>query len=242
MNQVYRECELKYKINNPKERLFFINKLIINNFKFLNNVIETDFYIDTNERILKKNKALFRIRVSINQSKLQYEIFITVKTKGTSSEFQDNEEIEFLSIDNNNENCARIIERLMLLSGIQVYNSDLSGVSIKNILLNLNNRGFLVQEVLQKKRQYYYNNSISKVSFDEFPNHIGTYLEIEAQQYAQLMKTISILGLSLNQMEKRNYGQLIFEKGIQYCLFEEDDVSFDVNSIIDLISSKKSTK
>lgn len=217
---LYRECELKFRIKSNDQENKLLELIHKEGYIFNANVIETDFILDTKERLCKQSSLLFRIRNRIDIKSKKNSVFITIKIKGKSNEFQDNYEIEFSPQDVSNENIDLAIDVLVKITGISIVKTDLMGDNLQNILRHLFQVGFSNYEIMQKKRKYYIG-SFSQITLDKFPNNIGSYIEIEAINEDNLYKTVQLLGLKMDEMEKRNYGKLILETNKKNCIFED---------------------
>lgn len=64
----------------------------------------------------------------------------------------------------------------------------------------------------QKKRREFISSEDCKVTLDEFPNDIGKFLEIETKNPEQLFHITKTLELQEENIERRNYGEIIKEK------------------------------
>lgn len=227
--EIYRECELKFKIKSNEEE----DKLLalMNRYGYIFNadVIETDFIMDTAERLCKQNHILFRIRNRINTNNIQNNVvLVTIKIKGNSDEFQDNYELEFTPNGINNKNIDYAIDVIKKMTGVQIVREDFAGSNLKNILCRLFQIGFFKCEIIQKKRRYYVG-SLSQITLDRFPDNNGSYLEIEADNEDGLYDTVRLLGLKVEDMENSNYGKLLLETNKKNCVFD-DEVFWDANT------------
>lgn len=208
---LYRECELKYKIENDEIKSEKTILILKNGYNFSGEVIETDFIFDTKEYLCKKSHLLFRVRKENNLENNNSFILFTLKIKGISDNFQDNYEIEINSRNPCIYNMKLLIYELQKRIGIKLLEKVFLEKSIKNILLYLQVSGFLEYSIMQKKRSYFIGAN-SLITFDVFPDPMGTYLEIEATNENDLYKVVEMLKLDKMNMEKKNYGQLILNR------------------------------
>ncbi len=219
-NELFRECELKFKIQNENIEYNLLNNILNNGFIFSGNCIQTDFILDTNKHLCRKNNLLFRIRQEVNPINKNAFLLITLKIKGISKDFQDNYEIEYRPMELvNDQNLILIINELESNAKIKLNPDYLLGNNFENMLSYLFKSGFSEYGVLQKKRRCYTKNNIL-ITVDVFPDTIGTFLEIEASNESDLYKTVDLLNLSRKEMERRNYGKIILEKH-KICIFQE---------------------
>lgn len=219
-NDLYRECELKYKIQNKAVKNEKLELMLENGYIFSSEVIETDYIFDTKEYLCKKNNLIFRMRNKMDiKSKSSFLVF-TLKIRGMSNSFQDNYEIEFHSQNMNKQNIKLMIGMLQKKVGIELREKFFWENSAENILFYLRSSGFSECGIMQKKRSYYIGNN-SLITFDVFPNTIGTYLEIEASNENDLFKIVEMLKLKKTELEKRNYGQLILKMNSKI-VFEDE--------------------
>lgn len=101
--------------------------------------------------------------------------------------------------------------------------------TIKDIREYLAENGFSQHRMFsQKRRTEYLRGEGQKITIDEFPKGIGTFLEIETNTPEELFKTVQMLGLDKENFEKRNYGEIIKEKQKELseeerrtCIFDE---------------------
>lgn len=210
-NNLYRECELKYKIKDNKVKLEKTKLILENGYEFSGEVIETDFIFETKDYLCKKNHLLFRVRIESNLENNDSFILFTLKIKGMSTSFQDNYEIEINSRSPEVHNIELLIYELQNKVGIKLLEKVFWEKNIKNILLYLQASGFSEYSIMQKKRSYFVGIN-SLITIDVFPESIGTYLEIEASNEGNLYKVVEILKLNKTDMEKKNYGQLVLKR------------------------------
>lgn len=234
-----RECELKYKINNStKDEL--VQKLVVNDFQCIKSIVETDFILDTEDRLCRQADMLFRIRIESNEEIQKSRTLITIKQKRNlpivqdncgdnafrkNNKFQDNTEIEFEVNSSGDREGAIGAEILKKATGCLVSRSDLENGSVEILIKRLSQLGFSHVEILQKKRIYYKKDQVV-VTIDHFPNTIGDFIEIETYNENDLYKTVELLALKSNDLEYRNYGKLILENTDGRCFFN-DKIIYD---------------
>lgn len=228
--KIYRECELKYKITNEEELNKIIKVLTDNQYLISNYFIETDLIFDTDDKKCSKNKLLLRVRNKSNDTGY-IDVVFTIKIKGYSDIIQDNYEFETSIKSINSENIKSIISIIKKFTQINIDKEIFFEKKLFRIITYLKNIGFTSINIIQKKREEYYNEK-SKVTIDVFPNHIGTYLEIEESSEIKLMNTVYLLKLKHENMEKRNYGEIIKDsckKGFDgtKCFFKENILVYD---------------
>lgn len=257
-----RECELKYRINNKtKDKL--VQKLVANDFQCVKSNTETDFILDTEDRLCRDAGILFRIRIESSKEENQKSrIIITIKKKRNvlivqnndgniafqeNNKFQDNTEIEF-EVNSSKSNDITIgVEILKKATGCFVPEDDLRNGSVEILIKKLSQLGFSHIEILQKKRIYYKKNQVV-VTIDHFPYIVGDFIEIETYNENDLYETVELLDLKSDELEHRSYGELILENTNGRCFFS-DKIIYDeiqrkwigVHEIIDeLIKERKS--
>lgn len=217
---VKKECELKLKLESINDELRIMEKLNSLDYFIESEKLETDFIIDTVNHELKNRKILFRVRnINIDDKFL---IVFTVKIKGDSKDFQDNLEIETYSNDIIVENIEKMIKILTKQTNKFIDSNIFYMSDIENILEILHSNGYILTEIMQKKRLEY-KGAFSNVCVDNFPNNIGTFLEIEANCEENLYKTIDLLKINEKNLEKRNYGKIIRNvmKDNKICIFND---------------------
>lgn len=148
-------------------------------------------------------------------------ILFTLKIKGTSNDFQDNIEVETFACDDNKDIANKITKYIKNQINIQIPNEIFNMDQLCDILKKLERIGLVPYNIVEKKRKEFVGRK-AKVLFDEFPNPVGTYLEIEAGNETDLFDTIKQLGLEDKRLDKRNYGRIIAEatNGASKCLFD----------------------
>jgi len=218
-----RECELKLKIRSQDILKNISQKMTYLGYKLINERIETDYIPDTKNFSCRKNNLLFRIR-NISSSKIN-DVLFTLKVKQLSASFQDNIEIETYASHINLEHINLILTKVKDVTGIEIPSLISNSMYLRDIIKLLYDIGFIECTLIQKKRVEYMGE-LSKISFDSFPKPVGIYLEIEANNEKSLFETVQLLELNDQELEKRNYGQIIREatKGSNVCVF--DDVLF----------------
>ena len=223
-----RECELKYKVQDTVEKIRLIEKLKSLGFKFNSNNLESDYTPDVEGFLCRENGMMLRFRVIEGT---QNDVLITLKIKGKGKEFQDNYEIETLLSDFDINKFNAINNKLSEKAHQTIPFGITSLKTIKDI------REYLAQNVFsqhrmfsQKRRMEYMKEEGPKITIDEFPRGIGTFLEIETETPEELFETVQILGLNQKNFEKRNYGEIIKEKqkGLpeeerRTCIFDEQN-------------------
>lgn len=249
-----RECELKYRINNfRKDKL--IQKLVANDFKYIKNIVETDFILDTENRLLKHADMLFRIRIESSKELQKSCTLITIKQKRNllivqnnssdnvvqeQNKFQDNTEIEFEVNSGKDNETAIGVEILKKKTGCLVSEDDFNNGSAEIIIKRLSKLGFSHVEILQKKRIYYKQNQVV-VTIDHFPDTIGDFVEIETYNENDLYETVELLDLKSDDLEYRNYGKLILENTDGRCYFPDkiiyDQLQEECISVYDILKT-----
>lgn len=217
---MYCECEIKLPIDSVESKNCLIKKLDHAGYLLTDSRMETDVIADTDDCKLRKNGILFRIREERSASNSR--ILFTVKVKKKSDSFQVNDEIEMFSDDFRENVMLEIVRIVCRYTGIEIPTEFFGILTIANVESQLSQLGFHVINVMQKKRVEY-RNSASKITFDMFPEPIGSFLEIETYSEASLQETINSLQLDEKKTEKRNYGQIIREKvgDIQRLVFKD---------------------
>ena len=161
----------------------------------------------------------------------QNDVLITLKIKGKGKEFQDNYEIETLLSDFDINKFNAINNKLSEKAHQTIPFGITSLKTIKDIREYLAQNGFSQHRMFsQKRRMEYMKEEGPKITIDEFPRGIGTFLEIETETPEELFETVQILGLEQKNFEKRNYGEIIKEKqkGLpeeerRTCIFDEQN-------------------
>ena len=205
-----RECEMKYRINNKEEEKFFIEKIEKIGFKFKCENLESDYSPDVPNFLCRENGLMLRFRVLEGNTN---DVLITLKIKGVGEKFQDNYEIETsfkkFDIEKFNDINDILFEATKCKIPIEIRNFN----NINSIRKYLSNNSFSEHRMFtQKKRREYIDKEGKKITLDEFPKDIGKFLEIETVTPEELFEIIKIIGLSEQNLEKRNYGEIIKEK------------------------------
>lgn len=252
-----RECELKYKINEA-DYSGFGAKLERLGFFYKKKVVETDFIFDTEDRVCRTAGMLFRIRVESDCNECWSHTWVTVKIKGKSDiankkrntplktiTFQDNVEIEFDVCNVNEEEINLCINYLKDITGKSFTPNDFMNCSLCQLTQRIFAHGFSHLEILQKKREYYNKKQVN-VCIDCFSQKDSKYIEIETYNEDDLKEVTELLDLSADNLEKRNYGQLILESSGGNCFFCEkiiyDQHNRKIISVDDLLKDIKNIK
>lgn len=204
----FHECELKFFVDNHKTIEELTATLFTLCYEEQPERLETDYIFDKSAHTLKKEKILFRVRSLIVQD--SEEILFTVKTKGTSSTFQDSLEFETSISAPNHEMIQEITTIIRERTGLVIPDMIFSSTSTKDIIHILSSVGLVPVNIVQKKRKEYSGSSV-KVLIDSFPIIKGCFVEIEANSENALFESIQELGLDASQADKRNYGQIVAE-------------------------------
>jgi len=204
----FHECELKFFVDNHKVIEGLTETLFTHCYKEQPERLETDYIFDTSTQSLKKEKILLRVRSLIVQD--SEEIFFTVKTKGSSSTFQDSLEFETSISAPNNEMIQAITDIIRERIGIEISDTAFSSTNAQDIVNNLSSVGLIPINIVQKKRKEFSGINV-KVLIDRFPIINGCFIEIEANSEKVLFESIQELGLDASLADKRNYGQIIAE-------------------------------
>ncbi len=217
-----RECELKFEIENDFKKKKIIEELNQLGFKFISENLETDYTPDVDGLICKKNGLILRFRAIDG---IEHRILITLKVKRDTPDFQDNYEIEFFFDDFNEQKFDLINGILYKCIKIKLPKDIFKQDNIVKISKELANIGLNRRRTfIQKRRSEYVLNDI-KITIDELPKNIGTFLEIETNSRNELEKTVNLLHLNLNQSINKKYGKIIKEKQ-SYLPEEERGVCF----------------
>lgn len=182
-----RECELKYKIESKLEKIRLIEKIKNLGFKFRSDNLESDYTPDVEGFLCRENGMMLRFRVLEGT---QNDVLITLKIKGKGKDFQDNYEIETLFSEFDTEKFNQINDKLFEATKFRIPPQIRDLKSIKE----------------------YVDNDGKKITIDEFPGDIGQFLEIETAIPEELYEVVQMLGLDMDNLEKRNYGEIIKEK------------------------------
>lgn len=216
-----RECELKYKIKSENELLLIKEKLSSLNFKFIDECIETDYTVDTEDGKCKKNNLILRFR-EVNKENAS-KLIMTLKIKGKNTKIQDNIEIESELKSINEKNLSEFNVYLKKYIGYEmpIYIKKLC--SIKEVVIFMRNEGFKKCRMLSQKIRIKYKKDNIIISFDKFPNGVGQFLELETLTPSELFKIAKEIGLKNVELEKNNYGKIIIEKSkSRVCVFNKD--------------------
>lgn len=226
-----RECELKYRTNDNGYDLLK-QKLPALGFSLGKDIVETDFIFDTEDRLCRNLGILFRIRIESDCKKYLSRILVTVKNKKRNRitnnkninspeiPFQDNIEMEFDIYNADVKEVTLCIDCLKNATGCILLRDDFINQSLFRLIHNLYVKGFVHLEIMQKKRVYYNWNNIN-ICLDSFPEQQGKFIEIEAYNETNLYDTVDLLGLSHDNLESRNYGEIILENSGGRCFFHE---------------------
>ncbi len=88
--ELYRECELKFKISNQEVENDLYKLILEKGYTYYKTVLQTDFILDTKDYSCKDSNLLFRIREEMDTNNKNSVWIITIKIKGRSKDFQDN--------------------------------------------------------------------------------------------------------------------------------------------------------
>lgn len=214
--KAFHECELKLKISNNEIENSLRCCLSETGFVKTDFRVETDCVLDTVDNAF--GNMLFRLR-KITRDSIE-SILFTVKIKGSSTTFQDNIELEIDPYIYSVDDANTIVEAIHKKTGIIIPVGVFAIKDIKVIFSILEKNGVYVQRTTQKKREEFTGKD-AKVTFDIFPDPVGTYFEIESDSEENLYKIVRILNLEQFPLEKRNYGQIVREttKGINHFVF-----------------------
>ncbi len=214
----FHECELKLKVCNQEIEKSLRCRLSKTGFTQTDYRIETDSVLDTINNTFGSKNMLFRLR-EIKRESLK-SILFTVKIKGSSLFFQDNMELEVASdsftLSDANIMAKTIREMTEILIPVEAF-------ALKDrdaIISKLRENEIYIQRTTQKKREEFTGKE-SKVTFDTFPDPVGTYFEIESSSEEKLYATVRMLNLENSPLEKRSYGQIVKEatNGIKNFVF-----------------------
>lgn len=214
--KAFHECELKLKISNKEVENSLRSCLSKTGFVKTDFRVETDCVLDTVDNAF--GNMLFRLRKITRES--TESILFTVKIKGGSTSFQDNMELEIAPDEYSFDYAKVMAETIQEKTGILIPVDVFAMKDRESIFLVLEKAGIYVQRTTQKKREEF-TGEYAKVTFDIFPEPVGTYFEIEADSEEKLNVTVQMLNLENFPLEKRNYGQIVREatKGIKHLLF-----------------------
>lgn len=209
-----RECEIKYLISDVGNIITEIKK---HGFDYSKTVVETDLMIDTKDRIVYKNKALFRLRIESNASEEMCKQIFTLKSKkGMNNNIQDNIEIEF-ELGQKGTEYDELIEKLYMITNKRII---LDNISLKDTIIYLQRVGFDYIEILQKKRLYFTCGDCM-ICVDRFYTENGDYMEIETSDENRLWEIVDLFHLDRCKAEPRNYGELFLRPNDGKCYYPE---------------------
>lgn len=230
MNTSNRECEIKYPLT-KNNRESFEDTLRRLGFAITDDRIETDFILDDPNNNCKRNGILFRVRnISRQDSSC---ILITLKIKNKSSKFQDNLEIETLSTCFGVQEADKISNTVKHYTNIILTSAQMNTSDITYLLKYLITSGLCKIEIMQKHRVEYTRSNVSCIiSFDELPNPIGQFMEIETHSEDDLYYYINAFSLDELSIEQRNYGKISSERWNKekgYYIFGNDSAYYDAS-------------
>lgn len=212
-----RECEVKFAITNT-ERIQTIQTILKENgFSIAPEQLETDFLPDTEDFLCRQNNLLLRFRSVSTVSK--DDILLTLKIGKTNKNgFQDAQELEYY-FSNINYNIFKAINSILQQATKHTLPTTIhSFQDLRQLQSFLSINGFPALRIFTQKKRTQFSKGTNHVTFDIFPKNIGTYLEIETRSPEELDAMIALLQLPKEQLELRDYGDII--KDIQQGLPE----------------------
>lgn len=224
-----RECEIKYEITDDQELERIRNILYSNNFSEEEPRVESDLVPDVEDFLLRKNNLILRFR-GIRNAK-GFDILLTLKIgKTTTDGFQDAQELQYHYSRVEESTFAHInrilFERIGKVLPAEIHRFD----NLEDLRTYLESIGFhRLRGFVEKKRTAYGHGTIV-VTVDEFPQNIGTYIEIEAQTPEVLWETVALLQLPQDKLDARSYGAIISAKRMALPESERDTLVFLQNT------------
>ena len=203
-----RECEIKYQIGFDE-----CNSLVLRlkkiGFEFISENIEIDYVPDAAEFKCRQAGLLLRFRGIYGQ---ENDILLTLKIKGSREGLKDDQEIEFLLSKFSEEKFSLINSILKEKIGKNIpldivkYNDVFK---IKEYLLSLEFSE--LRAFIEKKRRLYRRGEAS-VTFDDFPEDMGLYVELETNSPEALDELRMELNLKSRTAILEDYGEIIRNK------------------------------
>lgn len=205
---MYRECELKFKIENEDEKRKLQKQAETLGFSCVGRGMETDFTPDVEGFLCRKNGVLIRFR-QLDGEDGKREILVTMKIKGPAQTFQEYFEMEYLFSSVDREIVKKINERLQQVAGRMLPESLHETGSFEELVKRVKAAGFSEHRMLLQKKRETYAKGSQKITFDFLPEGIGWYAEIEVTDPGQLSFLVNAMGLGQAQAEKENYGAIL---------------------------------
>lgn len=206
-----RECEIKFAILSTKQEHHIQNILKENGFLAKEEQLETDYIPDTSDYLCRKNNILLRFRKIKTHTKT--DILLTLKIGKTNIQgFQDAHELQYYFSNIHKNIFTKINKILKKLTNTTLPFYIHTFKKINPLKIYLKKIGFpSLRTYIEKKRTIYFKDDIN-VTFDVFPENIGKYLEIETQSPYKLKLMINLLQLPKNQLELKDYGDIVKTK------------------------------
>lgn len=207
---MYRECELKFKIENEDEKKKLQKRAETLGFSCVGRGMETDFSPDVDGFLCRKNGVLMRFR-SLNMEDGKKDVLVTMKIKGTAQAFQEYFEMEYLFSAINQETAKKINERLQQVAGRTLPESIHEAKTFEELLEMVKAAGFSEHRILLQKKRETYARENEKITFDFLPEGIGWYMELETNTPEKLKALVSAMELDMARAEAKNYGSILKE-------------------------------
>ncbi len=206
-----RECEVKFALLDDVEAQKIRQRLLLLGFVPGEEQLETDFIPDTKDFLCRKNNLLLRFRQI--RRKGSDDILLTLKMGKTNIEgFQDAKELQYSFSDIQLNIFDSIVKIIKIATSVELPREIHDRRDLKDLRIFLAQVGFPALRTLVEKKRTVYINEDSLVTFDIFPGDIGRYLEIETKTPEALQIMIDKLGIPRDQLEIRDYGDIIKAK------------------------------
>lgn len=150
----FHECELKFEVMSFDQMNLLMNTALKNGYKQSMVRIETDYIFDDKIFSFKKNKALFRLRDVLVKEK--HTFLLTVKIKGSSSEFQDCTEFEFYLKHGDDNTISFIIDTVYKITKVRLDSYIFFLENAESFIKTIHNYGFHCRDIIQKKKSRVY--------------------------------------------------------------------------------------
>ncbi len=210
--QKTRECEIKYQIADKSEKKLLLSKVRTLGFKFKAKQLEADFVPDTPGFLCRRNGLLLRFR-GVKGKNNDILLTLKIKNKSGAKGIKDNFELQYF-LSRPNLPIFKKINVILKKYTKQSLPPDINLFkNFKKLRQALPQYGFdQYRTFIEKKREIYSNGQGEEITFDQFPEQIGNYLEIETKSPSALKKLIASLGLSAKQLITTDYGDIVKSK------------------------------
>ncbi|MDX9892832.1 MAG: CYTH domain-containing protein [Patescibacteria group bacterium] len=207
-----RECEVKYQITDKTEKKLLLAKVKALDFKFKTKQLEADFVPDTPGFLCRQNGLLLRFR-EIKSKNNDILITLKIKNKNGAQGVKDNFELQYF-LSQPDLLIFKKINTILKKYTKQSLPPDINLLKdFKKLRQALPHYGFdQYRTFIEKKREIYSNSQGEEITFDQFPEQIGNYLEIETKSPAALKKLIASLGLGAKRLITTDYGDIVKAK------------------------------